>query len=856
MLILSSLAFTACSHDDNDGIGGESTGGIAPSVELNTSVKSSEVSTPVRAGAEITVNDLALTIKSKDGSFSKTWPSVSDYDAEQQFKIGQYTVEASYGSVEDEGFEKPAYYGSTEVTVTENNTTPVSLTATLANTMVSIDYTDNFKWYMKAYNAQIHSVGGDYITFVQGETRPAYVRPGNVSLTVSFTRPMDEHPTSLSVASFDALARHHYHITLDLDKGAGEPVLKVTLDEMLDQEPLEIELSDDLINSPAPTITPVGVNNGDVINHIQGVAAANPIKANITARGGLKAVTLTTQSKSLVNNLGWPVEINLLNVDDATKARMQQLGLKGVGLWKNPEKMAIVDFTDVLSNIGLAENNSTSFAILVTDNIGKTSEVFSFSVNLEAQDIKLSNPTSLYIGQGELSFDMTYNGGNPDDVIVEYLSSRGVWTQTNTSRSVRSRAMETYRMKVTVPTDNNDLQLRARTKYKTSDILTVKRLIPEYGASSSDADVWAKKAFVNLSSAQVSASALASVATVHISTDGTTFKAATITSREGNTIGITGLNPGTKYIVRVSLTGTATQSCTPYEITTEAASNVPNAGFETLTQTLNESKLLQGGQWSISAGINYDNYATYTISEPTSWTSVNAKTNSGAERNTWYVQPSTFNSSLTYSSTVPPIKVFGTGGGTETPAAYKGFTPKSGANAMVLRNVGWNPVGKRPDVWLKEFAGKDEYYNHSVPDNALTAAGKLFLGSYRYQNNTESYNEGLSFASRPEGLSFYYIYTPDAHDAAETGLAKVEVLNGSNVIATGTAKLSANTGYTLATVRLSYIANAPKATSIRVMFASSSYTSESSIKLSTYNSRYESYFHGATLVVDELSLTY
>ena len=40
------------------------------------------------------------------------------------------------------------------------------------------------------------------------------------------------------------------------------------------------------------------------------------------------------------------------------------------------------------------------------------------------------------------------------------------------------------------------------------------------------------------------------------------------------------------------------------------------------------------------------------------------------------------------------------------------------------------------------------------------------------------------------------------------------------------------------------------------MFSSSSYTNESTIKLSTYNSRYESYFHGATLVIDDLNLTY
>ncbi len=851
LLILSAFAMASCGHDSANTLSG--TGGIVPNVELNTSVVSSKESS--RVSSELTVEDLALTIKSKDGSYSKTWNSVGEYSQDEQFPIGQYTVEASYGSVEDEGFDKPAYFGSTNVTVTENNYAPVTLTASLANSMVSIEYTDAFKNYMQAWNSQIHAVGGDYITFAQTETRSAYVRPGEVTLNVSFTKPDVSTPISLQVAKFDALARHHYHITVDLNNGVGEAVLVVVLDELLDQEAVEIELSDDLVNAPAPTIKAQGVNNGDVINHVAGTTYGTPIKFDILARGGLSAVTLTTQSKDLVNSQGWPAEINLLSVDDATKARMQQLGLKGVGLWKNPDMMAIVDMTDVLSFIRENADATTTFALSVTDLIGKTSEVFSYSIDLEPQELVLSNPSTLYIGQGEMTVDLAYNGGNAADVTIEYLNTRGTWTNANAAAAARSRATETYTMKLAVPTDNNDLQLRARTVAKTSDILNVSRVVPTYSASATEANVWARKAYFDLASEQISAEILAQVASVFVSTDGTNFTASTVKA-SGRVLEVTGLNPGTNYTVHVSLTGTATQTCPAFSITTEAATNVPNASFETLTQTLSESKLLQGGKWSISAGINYDSYATYTVSEPTSWASVNAKTTSGSTRNTWFVIPSTFNTSLSYSSTVPSIKVIGTGGGTETPASYTGFTPHAGSNAMVIRNVGWNPAGTRPATWRKEFAGTEEYYCHNEPSIANIAAGKLFLGSYSYNGGSETYNQGVEFNSRPAGLSFYYTYKNDTNDSAETGLVTVEVLNGTNVIATGSAKLSATLSYNLATVSLTYVANAPKATSIRVMFASSSYSDEAAIKLSTYNSRYEAFHHGATLVVDDLSLTY
>ncbi len=852
LLTLFALSLAGCGQESDKPSTGK--GGITPNVELNTTVKSSKQS---RADGDITVNDLSLTIKSKDGTFSKTWATIGDYSEDEKFDIGQYTVEAAYGSIENEGFEKPAYFGSTDVTVTENNITPVSVTASLANTMVSIEYTDAFKNYMQTWSSQVHATGGDYITFTRNETRPAYLRPGEVTLNVIFTKPGATQEVNLQVAKFEALARHHYHITLDLNNGgAGDAVLTVVLDEMLTQENVEIELSDELLNAPAPTITSLGVTNDEVINHVAGTPLDKQVKFNIIARGGLSAVTLTTQSEDLVKQKGFPAEINLLSVDDANVARLKQFGLKGTGLWKNPEKMAVVDMNDLI--LGLAENatsNVSKFSLSVTDKLGKSSEVFSFTIDLEPQDLELSNP-SLMMGQGELSADLKFNGGDPKNVTIEYLNDRGTWTTTTATVGVRSRASQTYSIKVPVPADNKDLSVRARTSIKTSNVLVVTRQAPDYTASVTDDNTWAKKAYVTLSSSQVSAESLAAIATAFVSTDGSTFAKATTKNAGNGVIEISGLNPATAYTVKVSVSGSADQACEPITFTTEAATNLPNAGFETLSESLKETELNQGGKWSISAGINYQSTLTYTISEPTSWASVNKKTTSSSTRNSWFVVPSTFNSTLTWESTVPKIHVIGTGGGTETPESYSGFTAHGGSNAMVIRNVAWDPAGTVPGVWKKEFADKEEYYNHTEPEISKVSAGKLFLGSYTYTSGTETYNEGYNFTSRPSGLSFYYMYTPDTNDANEKGMVNVQVLNGTKVIATGSATLSSSLTYTLANVALTYIANAPKATSIRVMFASSNHTDETQIKVSTYNYRYESAKHGATLVVDDLSLSY
>lgn len=849
------LAMTACGHESNAPATGK--GGLAPGVQLNTSVESSKA-TQARSGEEITVADLALTIKSADGTYNETWASVNDYPADKLFPIGNYTVEAAYGDPKDEGFEKPAYFGTADVTVAEGTTTPVSLTATLANAMVSISYTDTYVKYMQSYSATLHSTGGQYLVFTQDETRPAYLNPGKVTLTATFTKPGASAPVSLKVADFDALARHHYHITLDIENGAGDAILKVEFDEMLAEETVTIELSDDLINAPAPKVTGTGVNNGDILNHTFGTEAAGQLKLDIVARGGLDQVILTTHSADLVGLRGWPSELNLLESTPSTQALMQQLGLQTAGLWKNPDKMAVVDFTNVLKNLRENDNNTTTFALQVVDRLGKVSEPFEFKINLEPQTIELSNPATLYIGQGEVEADLVFNGGDPKNVTMEYLNDRGTWTKCATSTGMRARGTETYRIKANVPTQGTSITLRARSAVKASDAITLNREVPPFNVAVDQADVWATKAYVTLKCEYAAPEALLPMGTVYASQDGTTYTALKTTLVNNKLLG-EGLTPATKYYLAVSLTGSASQLCPPVEITTESPDNVPNASFEDLQQTLSENQLNQGGLWSISAGVNYQSYVNYTISEPTGWASTNAKTTSGATRNTWFVVPSVFNTTLNIKSTVPKIKIIGTGGGTETPVSYTGFTAHSGSNAMVIRNVQWHPAGTVPGTWLKEFAGKDEYYNHNEPGDGRMAVGKLFLGTYDYNRDadTETLNQGTAFSTRPTALSFFYQYTLCKAEVPENGVATVQVMNGNTVIGQGTAKLAPAVDYQMANVNITYVANAPKATAIRVLFASSDLDENTqTIPYNTSMYRYESARHGSTLVVDNLTLLY
>lgn len=866
MVAATAVGLTAC-HEDVNPWGSNRHGSIAPSVTLNAGLETADKqkapeSRAVEMPGDVEVEDLSLTITKTDGTFTRTWEKLTQYDLTETFAIGEYDVEAYYGDPENEGFGNPAFYGSQTIVVKEDQTTAVSLTAEVVNSLVSIRYTDAFRQYMTNWDATLHTSEGHYIFFAREEARPAYLIPGTATLNVSFTT-QTGHTASLQVTSFDAKKKHHHTITVDMDENGGSQMV-VTFDDTLDQKRVVINISDEILDSPAPTVKGDGsLQNGSLFHYIEGDTWTTPLKANIIAQGGLASVTVSTTSSSLFEK-GWPREIDLMTADAEMQSRLRQLGFDCKGLWNTPDKMAVLDFTGMIELLRIDDDvpeNSNDFTISVTDKNGKVCEdPFSFAVHTIPLIFEIGNPTELSVGNTELSFDLTFNGSEPSkNISFQYKNERGTWDNLVVKSFTATDDDTKWRVTLTVPGDSKPLNIRGITKSEfTSNEMEIFRVAPKFALNILDRDVWARHALLTLTSDEADANMLTANATYYISVNDGAYNVV-VPELEDNTISLQSLTPNTKYTVKASANGDPDDCCDPVEFTTEANTAVPNGNFDNLYSSVYEQKLNQGGKWSVSAGINYQSYLTYTISVPTGWASVNKKTTCSATRNSWFVVPSTFNSSLTWSSTVPAIKLTNTGGGTETPESYSGFTARSGQHAMVLRNVAWDPAGTVPGVWRKEFAGSGEYYNHTEPNISRVSAGKLYLGgpyTYDRATDTETYKQGKEFTSRPTRLNGYYRYINDPQDLSENGTVTIEVLNGTQIIARGSAKLGAADAYTQFQVPLTYIANAPKATSLRIMFTSSDKTNESDIQVSTFNSRYESAKHGATLVVDNLTFTY
>ncbi|MCF0183813.1 MAG: DUF4493 domain-containing protein [Bacteroidaceae bacterium] len=375
-----------------------------------------------------------------------------------------------------------------------------------------------------------------------------------------------------------------------------------------------------------------------------------------------------------------------------------------------------------------------------------------------------------------------------------------------------------------------------------------------------EGDAWTKTLYITpVTAANVVASEGVDVSEVlggifyEVSTDDGKTWSKVSTTTEGAKL-MTTLNSGTTYKLRAGYSSTTLHSNVATQ-TMETPTVIPNGDFEDLQTTYSGYQINVGGKYNIWPK-DYQNTATFTIQEPTGWASVNAKTCnlSASMVNTWYVNPSTYNTGISWQAVQDMWGVKET-----NPTPFKNLSAQNGGNAMVLRNVAWDSNG--PSIATSGGAFNTTYYGENVPNVAQRSSGKLFLGSYSYSGGTETYNEGVAHGARPTKLSGYYKYAQDG-DTSEYGTVTIILLNGSKELGRGTANLTTAADYTQFAVSLTYSDTTLHPTSMRVMFTSSRYASytqsseTANVKTTTYNNIRESMMRGAILTIDNLSLTY
>ena len=834
-LPLTALAMLVAScQDDNKGLT-KGQGTISPEFTIDYSVTNPRTMSRAENGKETVPNAPELSSFSfhlwkDDGKFDETYTGLGVF-VDAQFPVGAYSLEAFSGDIEQEGLGKPYFAGSTTFNVYDGEQAKPTLVAKLANTAVSVEYTEAFMNYFTAYSTEIHSSNGtNYITMPElttagTESEWAYVKPGNVDINITVTKQNGVSGTVKAATIENALPATHYHVTIDANGGeVGNATITVSFDDATTLEPITIDVSGDILVTPAPVLTAHGFTSGTPIEILEGDAAEGTLKVNILAQGEVASVKLNISSPTPeLSSLQGDVE--LLTATEEQKNALTTLGVTTKGVWSGVGQVAEIDFTAMLPKLTVANGNSThTFTITVVDKLNRTCEPVVLKIKAPKPVLVISNQRELAYGQTTAEFDFTYNGKDIQNKVKFQATNAGDDWEDCTYSSVVDNGGGSYHVVINIPLRSSDSKVRAIYNTTTSADYTFKRKIE---LAAADYDVWATKATVSMSPA-----AMRSQVTAIYLNDvqkGTTFN-------DYSQFTFTGLTPGTQYTAKAVLNNGTEATVT---FTTEAAAPVPNGDFETLkSDAISVTEMLMGGQYKVSP-VTYTPWCSFTVSEPAEWTTINNKTcnTNAATKNTWFVIPSTYSTNITATAHCPGAVI--TGVETATPEVYANLSAQNGNYAVVVRNVAWDNNGTNPATSGGAF--NITYYCENKPTIANRWAGQLSLDT--------------DFASRPTTLNGYYKYERDSQDGTENAVVTVTVLNGGTEIGKGTKELGAAAGFTEFAVPVTYSVTNKKATALKIMITSSN-RAEGSIKTTDYLGRLEAWSYGAILTVDNLTFSY
>lgn len=786
LLTVAGLGLIACS-DDNPWRGVEGEGGIRLKLQASGDVK--DAIPLLRSGApdfEVPeVEDFSVSLENIATGEVKTWDSLTSFNSQSSFATGSYTLTAFYGSIEDEGFEKPCFQGSTEVTVLESRQADVEVLATLANAMVSVEYTDKFKNYFKSWTPTVHSEGHAYIVFPQDETRPAFIAPGEVSLSIEVTNPSGKSVT-LQPAAFPAEARHHYHVTFDVNQGAtGDQQLQIVFDDSVETEDVMIDLTDELFSSPAPAVNPFGFTDGQVIEALEGSPLTDPVRFDVLVKGGLTSAILTVEGENFTPVFG--NEIDLVKATASQQAQLAEMGIKVVGLYKNPDKFAYVDLSNLSAHL---PKGKTSVSLVAKDAFTRVSTPLTVHFTNVPVVVDAEDGTAI-LGNRNATIEVAYNGVEPQkNVTFKALSKAGVYkdcevVEVKESAATRSFDVKNYIFTVALPdTEHEVIPVKVYFGGEERKQINVNVTVPEYSLAAD-----ALSTYVRLQVLPENPSEMAAIVSNLRFYNGSTQISAAKISRNAETgiITISDLTPATSYTLTHSLTALTTKAGVgQIGFTTESASVIPNGDFSATVSDINMPGVQVGGTYTgtIFGSPAYHYSAGIVRNMAEGWASVNAMTcyEGASNKNTWFCVPSTYEEN----------------------------------GVMVVRSVGYNHNGTTPGVSKKTA----QYYCSNTPSftDAQKAAGELFLGSYTY-DGSEHRNEGVAFSSRPASISFDYMYAPLAN---ETAGVEVDIIDASGVVlASAKDNLSAASAMTTKTLSFPAYTFGSKAASIKVKFVSS-----------------------------------
>lgn len=829
------LTTTGCHNDRNILITGYG--------DLNFTIHADTIAKGIAGAEDLSIpqpdiEQFEITASNTITGYTKTWKTLEEFEtSHRKVPVGTYIFSASMGKMEEEGFDMLSFYGESSATVYDDMLTDVTLDCKIDNALVSSAISEAAVNEFKDISLRMKSTKGIYIGFSPDEHRAAYIRPGTIQGEVTLTNQEGKTITICPIEISNAQVSEHYCVRTDIAETAEGKALTFVYDEATLANPATVPINDDLFNATPPEIKTIGFTNNDPITILESESPQQAVRCEISAPNGLKSIRLTALSETLYQD-DISQEIELVGKDLPI---LKEHGFVIEGNEENSTK-AVIDFTDMIPELSAKSNEAAThyFILQAKDRYGMlANEPSVLAITTNPVKLLMDMPTPVGFDATTANIKLSYNGTNLERFVkIQYqVNQDGVW-QEATPTAIKQEG-NTYTLTVPIPEGDNHIEFRASYKNgrRTSNVVTLQRIIPDFTAYCGSENIWPSKADILIWSADNSK--IIPYLSVYVKEQNGEFHPAVVerVTEEGR-ITVSTLMPSTSYTIKI-MAGivSATSKEQSFDITTEAALQLPNPSFEDNKTTIDISTINCGGKYSnLASWMPIYNTTSIKVNEPKEWTSVNTKTCSSYTQpeNTWFKVPT-------------------------TEIVRKGY---EGAYAVKLRNAAWDLHGEEPP---RDARTDREYYSRNAPEFSYRSAGKLFLGSYTfYPDGREEYKIGYPFTSRPTAIQGMYSYIQDNQDLTENGLVSIQMIREEYgqeyVIGEGKGLLKPSTSFTRFVVPITYSVRNKNATKMKLLISSSCYASENQEEetkaIKTTNYLEKGISTGAELTVDDLILLY
>lgn len=829
------LTTTGCHNDRNILITGYG--------DLNFTIHADTIAKGIAGAEDLSIpqpdiEQFEITASNTITGYTKTWKTLEEFEAShRKVPVGTYLFSASLGKMEEEGFDMLSFYGEYSATVYDDMLTDVTLDCKIHNALVSSTISEAAVNEFKDISLRMKSTKGIYIGFSPDEHRAAYIRPGTIQGEVTLTNQEGKTITICPIEISNAQVSEHYCVRTDIAETADGKALTFVYDEATLANPATVPINDDLFNATPPEIKTIGFSNNDPITILESESPQQAVRCEISAPNGLKSIRLTALSETLYQD-DISQEIELVGKDLPI---LKEHGFVIEGNAENSTK-ATIDFTDMIPELSAKTDEAAThyFILQAKDRYGMlANEPSVLAITTNPVKLLMDMPTPVGFDATTANIKLSYNGTNLERFVkIQYqVNQDGVW-QEATPTAIKQEG-NTYTLTVPIPEGDNHIEFRASYKNgrRTSNVVTLQRIFPEFTAYCDSENIWPSKADILIWSEDNSK--IIPYLSVYVKEQNGEFHPAVVerVTEEGR-ITVSTLMPSTSYTIKIMAgIGSTTSKEQSFDITTEAALQLPNPSFEDNKTTIDISTINCGGKYSnLASWVPIYNTTSIKVNEPKEWTSVNTKTCSSYTQpeNTWFKVPT-------------------------TEIVRKGY---EGAYAVKLRNAAWDLHGEEPP---RDARTDREYYSRNAPEFSYRSAGKLFLGSYTfYPDGREEYKIGYPFTSRPTAIQGMYSYIQDNQDLTENGLVSIQMIREEYgqeyVIGEGKGLLKPSTSFTRFVVPITYSVRNKNATKMKLLISSSCYASENQEEetkaIKTTNYLEKGISTGAELTVDDLILLY